>query len=147
MPNDSARFQVAPPEKGRTLAAVLKQRLALSWSSAKRLIEERRVRVNGQTCAEVARRLQPGMTIDVRRPKSEIRKRTRESRPKSEIRNPKSEIAGRELSAGGTFHAVGGQDVRQRHRHGLLAVVAAGDRNGRDRGDGSRRRMHHAAVL
>src|SRR5438552_3479787 len=89
MSHAASPFTVTPAEKGQTLAAVLKRRLALSWSNAKRLIEERRVRVNGQTCADVARRLQPGMTIAVQ---SEIRNPKPKRNPKSEIRNPKSEM-------------------------------------------------------
>jgi ribosomal protein S4 len=86
MPHRSQHFLVTPPEKGQTLAAMLKRRLELSWSNAKRLIEERRVRVNGQTCAEVARRLQPGMRVEVRGQRSEVRGQ------KSEVRGQKSEV-------------------------------------------------------
>src|SRR5262245_18794388 len=67
MSRDLRSFTVTPKEKGQTLAAVLKQRLAVSWSNAKRVIDERRVCVNGQTCADAARRLQPGMRVEVRR--------------------------------------------------------------------------------
>src|SRR5437868_3817918 len=89
MSNATPTFSVTPPENGQTLAAILKRRLALPWSSAKRLIEDRRVRVNGQTCTDVARRMQPGMTIAIQ---TESRKSKPARNPKSEIRNPKSEI-------------------------------------------------------
>lgn len=58
-------FQVSPREKGQTLAALLKRHLSVSWAQAKKLIERRSVRVNGQVCADVVRRPKPGARIDV----------------------------------------------------------------------------------
>src|SRR5437764_14226180 len=84
----SNHFTVAPPDKGYTLAAVLKQRLAVSWSSAKRLVEDRRVRVNGQTCADVARRLQPGMRVEVRAETAGASPAARRKREKPSVPQP-----------------------------------------------------------
>jgi 23S rRNA pseudouridine1911/1915/1917 synthase len=61
----SAPFVVGRPESGRTLAAVLRARLGLSWSRARLLIEKRQVRVNGQTCSDPARRLKNGQRVEI----------------------------------------------------------------------------------
>ncbi len=59
------RFVVDRREAGKTLAAVLKARLGLSWSQAKRLVERRHVRVCGQVETDVARRLKPGKPVEL----------------------------------------------------------------------------------
>lgn len=61
----SAPFIVTSSERGQTLAAILKKRLDQSWSQVRKLIEQRRVRVNGQTCADPSRRLQLNQRIDL----------------------------------------------------------------------------------
>ena len=58
-------FVVGRPENGRTLAAVLRARLGLSWSRARLLVEKRQVRINGQTCADVARRVHAGQRVEL----------------------------------------------------------------------------------
>ena len=58
-------FVVTPAEAGRTLAAVLKGRLRLSWSQARRLVEHRRVRVAGQGCADPVRRVRAGQRVEL----------------------------------------------------------------------------------
>lgn len=58
-------FVVERREAGQTLAAVVRQHAGVSWSAAKELISGRRVRLNGQTCGEIARRLKVGQRIDV----------------------------------------------------------------------------------
>src|SRR5205823_14161215 len=58
-------FVVRPAEAGRTLAAVLKARLGLSWSQARRLVELRRVRLAGQVCADPVRRVRAGQRIEM----------------------------------------------------------------------------------
>jgi 23S rRNA pseudouridine1911/1915/1917 synthase len=58
-------FVVTSKEAGSTLAAVLKGRMGLSWSQARRLIEQRRVRVAGQGCADPVRRLRTGQRIEI----------------------------------------------------------------------------------
>lgn len=65
----TAPFVVARPESGRTLAAVLRARLGLSWSRARQLVEHRQVRVNGQTCPDAARRLKSGQRVEIVEPK------------------------------------------------------------------------------
>ncbi len=58
-------FSVTAREKGQTLAALLKKHLDVSWSQARKLIEQRRVRVNGQVCPDGVRRMKPGDRVDV----------------------------------------------------------------------------------
>src|SRR5437868_10471994 len=64
----SRTFVVAPAESGRPLAQALRERLALSWSAARRLVRERRVRVAGRPCLDPARRLTPGQRVEVEQP-------------------------------------------------------------------------------
>jgi 23S rRNA pseudouridine1911/1915/1917 synthase len=61
----SQAFVVTAAEAGRTLASVLKGRLALSWSQARRLVELRRVRLAGQTCGDPVRRVKAGQRVEV----------------------------------------------------------------------------------
>jgi len=61
----AAPFVIGRPESGRTLAAVLRARLGLSWSQARQLVDKRQVRVNGQTCPDAARRLKSGQQVEV----------------------------------------------------------------------------------
>jgi 23S rRNA pseudouridine1911/1915/1917 synthase len=75
----SQAFVVTPAEAGRTLAAVLKGRLRLSWSQARRLIELRRVRLAGQTCGDAVRRVRTGQRIEV--------DQTREANPETREKN------------------------------------------------------------
>jgi 23S rRNA pseudouridine1911/1915/1917 synthase len=56
-------FVVDRRESGQTLAAVLKKRFGISWSQAKRLVENRHVRVGQQIETDVARRLKPGKRV------------------------------------------------------------------------------------
>ncbi len=56
-------FIVDRKEAGQTLAAVLKRRLGLSWSRAKRLVEGRHVRIGQQLVTAVDHRLKPGKRI------------------------------------------------------------------------------------
>ena len=56
-------FVVDRRENGKTLAAVLKARYGLSWANAKRLIENRHVRVGQQVETDVARRLKVGKHV------------------------------------------------------------------------------------
>lgn len=58
-------FVVTSKDAGRTLAAVLKGRLGLSWSQVRRLVELRRVRVAGQGCGDPVRRVRAGQQIEV----------------------------------------------------------------------------------
>lgn len=58
-------FVVTPKESGRTLTAVLKDRLGVSWSQARRLVELRKVRLDGQRCGEPVRRVKAGQSIGV----------------------------------------------------------------------------------
>lgn len=57
-------FVVAPGDGGKTLAAVLKARLGLTWTQARGLIAAKRVRVGGQPCADAVRRLKPGQRVE-----------------------------------------------------------------------------------
>jgi 23S rRNA pseudouridine1911/1915/1917 synthase len=59
-------FEVTKRDGGQTLAALLKKHLDVSWSQSRKLIEQRRVRVNGQVCPDPVRRLSLGNRVDVR---------------------------------------------------------------------------------
>jgi 23S rRNA pseudouridine1911/1915/1917 synthase len=59
----STEFVIRPAEAGRTLAAVLKARLGLSWSQVRHLVELRRVRLAGQVCVDPVRRVRAGQRI------------------------------------------------------------------------------------
>src|SRR5438045_2271408 len=58
-------FVVSGAEAGQTLAAVVRRRLAVSWSQARRLVERRRVRLAGATCADPVRRVAAGQAVAV----------------------------------------------------------------------------------
>lgn len=58
-------FVVDRRENGKTLAAVLKARYGLSWAHAKRMIENRHVRVGQQVETDVARRLKVGKHVQL----------------------------------------------------------------------------------
>jgi 23S rRNA pseudouridine1911/1915/1917 synthase len=58
-------FVVDRKEAGQTLAAVLRRRFGLSWSQARRLVEQRHVRVSGQVETDAARRLKPGKRVQL----------------------------------------------------------------------------------
>src|SRR5579864_5387302 len=58
-------FIITRGEAARTVTEVLRRRLGLSWSQARRLIADRRVRLAGQTCADPARRVKPGQRLEV----------------------------------------------------------------------------------
>jgi 23S rRNA pseudouridine1911/1915/1917 synthase len=58
-------FEVTKREGGQTLAALLKKHLDISWSQSRKLIEQRRVRINDQVCPDPVRRLSLGNRVDV----------------------------------------------------------------------------------
>jgi 23S rRNA pseudouridine1911/1915/1917 synthase len=57
---------VSRRESGRTVAELLRQRLRLSWSQARRLIHERRVALAGDPCLDPARRVKTGQRLEVK---------------------------------------------------------------------------------
>jgi 23S rRNA pseudouridine1911/1915/1917 synthase len=57
---------VSPQEAGRTLAAVLKARLSLSWSAARRLVEENRVRTGKGLLRDPFQRVRRGQHLQIR---------------------------------------------------------------------------------
>src|SRR5207302_10740322 len=59
-------FHITRGEAGRTVAAVLKARLGQSWSAVRRLIDQGRVRLQGQRCDDAAQRVARGQRLDVR---------------------------------------------------------------------------------
>jgi len=82
------QFQIASREKGRTIAAVVKGRFGLSWARAKRLVEGRHVKIGGQVEADPARRVRPGIRVEVAAGAVEVKDRgsgigDRESRTKA----------------------------------------------------------------
>jgi 23S rRNA pseudouridine1911/1915/1917 synthase len=60
-----SQFTVERHEQGQTLAAVIRQRLQLSWGAAKDLVEKKKVRVTGHFCVEPARRLKIGQVVSI----------------------------------------------------------------------------------
>ena len=58
-------FIVAQKEHNQTLAAVLRGRLELSWTAARRIVLKRQVRVNNSTHTDPATRLRTGARIEV----------------------------------------------------------------------------------
>ncbi len=60
-----SNFRVTPREGGKTLAAVLRLRHSITWTQARRFVEERRVRIDGQPCVDSARRLRVGQQVTV----------------------------------------------------------------------------------
>src|SRR5262249_19277250 len=63
MSQPSQSFQIVRSEVGKTIAAVLKRRLSLSWSDARRLLAERRVRLTDRVCTDDARRVRAGQRV------------------------------------------------------------------------------------
>ncbi len=59
-------FPIQADEAGQTLAAVLRHHLpGQSWNQVRRLVETRRVRLNGELCLDSARRLKEGDAVEV----------------------------------------------------------------------------------
>ncbi len=58
-------FIISASENGGTVLAVLRSRLALSGSKARRLIHERRVRLAGVPCLHAARRVKRGQHLEI----------------------------------------------------------------------------------
>jgi len=56
---------VSRPESGQTLAAVLRGHGDLTWSAARQLVQEKRVRLAGVLCADPTRRVVFGQRIEV----------------------------------------------------------------------------------
>jgi 23S rRNA pseudouridine1911/1915/1917 synthase len=69
------QFQVASREKGHTIASVVKERFGLSWARAKRLVEGRHVKIGGQVEADPARRVRPGIRVEVAAGTVEVKER------------------------------------------------------------------------
>ena len=65
--NPSGHFTVDAAQLGQTLAALLRRALPgpPSWSDVRRLVETRRVRLNGELCLDPARRLKEGDAVEV----------------------------------------------------------------------------------
>ena len=81
-------FQISARETGRTLCAVLKSRLGLSWAQTRTLIASGQMQVNGQVCSDSVRRMRLRDRVEQRRA---IRpKRTGRSRPEETLRRPTS---------------------------------------------------------
>src|SRR5262245_15458567 len=58
-------FLVTRSEAGNTVTAVVRNRLGLSWSAARRLVEQGRVRLAGRPCPDPAQRVRAGQRLDV----------------------------------------------------------------------------------
>lgn len=60
-------FAIAAAEDGQTVAAVLRARLALSWSAARALCERGKVAVGGRPVVDPAARVRAGQRLELRR--------------------------------------------------------------------------------
>jgi 23S rRNA pseudouridine1911/1915/1917 synthase len=58
-------IMITRAESGRTVADLLRRRLRLSWSQARRLVQERRVRLAGSVCLDAACRVKSGQRLEV----------------------------------------------------------------------------------
>jgi 23S rRNA pseudouridine1911/1915/1917 synthase len=59
-------FHVTAEQAQQTLAALLRQWLpGQSWSQVRKLVDGRRVRINGEVWLDAARRLKPGETVEI----------------------------------------------------------------------------------
>ncbi len=59
-------FPIPAEQAGLTLAAWLRQRLpGQSWKEVRRLVESRRVRIDGDLCLDPARRLREGVSVEL----------------------------------------------------------------------------------
>ena len=86
---------VSPVERGQTLAAILKKRLNQSWSQVRKLIEQRQVRINGQTCVDPARRLQVNQRIELQ---TELRRPAKPPKPVASASRAQTRGARREAA-------------------------------------------------
>ena len=68
------QFVVDRRAAGQTLAAVLKLQFGISWAQAKRLVENKHVKVSGQVETDVARRLKLGKRVEVAAGAIEVKK-------------------------------------------------------------------------
>ncbi|QJW97698.1 RluA family pseudouridine synthase [Frigoriglobus tundricola] len=68
------QFVVDRRDAGKTLAAVLKVRFGIPWAHAKRLVENKHVRVSGQVETDVARRLKLGKRVELAAGTVELKK-------------------------------------------------------------------------
>jgi 23S rRNA pseudouridine1911/1915/1917 synthase len=64
-----AHFIVTAAEAGTPVLQAVRIRQKLSWSQAKRLFAERRVRIGGAPCPDPSRRLRRGQHVDIAEPK------------------------------------------------------------------------------
>ncbi len=76
------QFVVDRRDAGKTLAAVLKIRFGIPWAQAKRLVENKHVRVSGQVETDVARRLKLGKRVELAAGTVEVKKADKSGGPK-----------------------------------------------------------------
>src|SRR5258708_32670616 len=59
-------FPTPDDQAGLTVAALLRQRVPeLSWNQARRLVETRHVKLDGEICLDPARRLRAGVVVEL----------------------------------------------------------------------------------
>lgn len=94
------QFVIGRPESDLTLTAVLRQRLGLSWSAAKKLVLKRQVKLNGAFLTDPVQRMKPGMRVEVHGssplpPKQAVSPAIRPRKPRRPDEKPKAAPAPR----------------------------------------------------
>jgi 23S rRNA pseudouridine1911/1915/1917 synthase len=124
-------FVVSQAEAGRAVAAFLKARLPLSWSAARRLVDEGRVHFGRGMCRNAAQRLKPGQKIHVHLPAGQSKPKARGPRPtahgpKPIIRYADAHVVVVDKPAGLTTmrHAHEAEEFGDRARRFLPATLA-----------------------
>jgi 23S rRNA pseudouridine1911/1915/1917 synthase len=141
------RWIITAGEAGQTLAAVVRTRRRLSWSAAKRLIQQGHVRLAGQVCRDAGRPTRKGQHIEIEEsPPPKLRPKTVEIPEKTAgivIRHADADVVVVEKPAGLTTmrHAHEAAEFGARARRYLpktLADLLPGLLAGREKGKSGR---------
>jgi 23S rRNA pseudouridine1911/1915/1917 synthase len=81
LPVPPIQFVVDRRDAGQTLAAVLKARFGIPWAQAKRLVENKHVKVSNQVVTDVAKRLKLGKRVELAPGTVEVKKADSPKKP------------------------------------------------------------------
>jgi 23S rRNA pseudouridine1911/1915/1917 synthase len=73
-------FRITRAESGRTVTEVVRARLSVSWSEARRLVGTGRVSLGGEPCRDATGRVRPGQRLEIRQ-SAEVKGKVTTSRP------------------------------------------------------------------